>query len=238
MTPSQCDEGHPACRNCQKSKRECLGYDPIFKPQPGPAQLQPASQQYPSMSHTPPTPYPPPPPQGYSPASYGAPVIESDAPTSASSNTIDPSLDGAAQEEDGLGNEPGDQGDRLFRRGKISIVWMKLRPSVDAMFANRKNSKTYEDRGPALYQRNLTTSACTSVLAIRCYEARNHTHLQHSIRSRNGQISRDALVLGEGCQSFVSELSPLRSICQSSSSLRHESTRSELLRAPKHHSES
>lgn len=38
----QCDEGHPSCRNCQKSKRECLGYDPIFKPQPGPAPIQPA----------------------------------------------------------------------------------------------------------------------------------------------------------------------------------------------------
>ena len=38
----QCDEGHPTCRNCQKSKRECLGYDPIFKQQPGPANIQPA----------------------------------------------------------------------------------------------------------------------------------------------------------------------------------------------------
>lgn len=27
----KCDEGHPTCKNCQKSKRECLGYDPIFK---------------------------------------------------------------------------------------------------------------------------------------------------------------------------------------------------------------
>ncbi|EME50210.1 hypothetical protein DOTSEDRAFT_68927 [Dothistroma septosporum NZE10] len=38
----KCDEGHPTCRNCQKSKRECLGYDPIFKTQPGPANIQPA----------------------------------------------------------------------------------------------------------------------------------------------------------------------------------------------------
>lgn len=38
----QCDEGHPTCKNCQKSKRDCLGYDPIFKPQPGPAAIQPA----------------------------------------------------------------------------------------------------------------------------------------------------------------------------------------------------
>ncbi|OBT50022.1 hypothetical protein VE04_09690 [Pseudogymnoascus sp. 24MN13] len=38
----KCDEAHPACRNCQKSKRECLGYDPIFKQQPGPSPSRPA----------------------------------------------------------------------------------------------------------------------------------------------------------------------------------------------------
>lgn len=29
----QCDETHPTCNNCKKSKRDCAGYDPIFKPQ-------------------------------------------------------------------------------------------------------------------------------------------------------------------------------------------------------------
>lgn len=38
----KCDEAHPACRNCQKSKRDCLGYDPIFKQNPGPTAIQPA----------------------------------------------------------------------------------------------------------------------------------------------------------------------------------------------------
>ncbi|KAM0159580.1 hypothetical protein ACHAQE_005032 [Botrytis cinerea] len=46
----KCDEQHPACRNCQKSKRECLGYDPIFKQQPGPAAIQPAPSSAPSQS--------------------------------------------------------------------------------------------------------------------------------------------------------------------------------------------
>lgn len=46
----KCDEQHPACRNCQKSKRECLGYDPIFKQAPGPAAIQPAPSSAPSMS--------------------------------------------------------------------------------------------------------------------------------------------------------------------------------------------
>jgi hypothetical protein len=27
----KCDETHPTCNNCKKSKRECLGYDPIFR---------------------------------------------------------------------------------------------------------------------------------------------------------------------------------------------------------------
>ncbi|RYO93200.1 hypothetical protein DL764_008018 [Monosporascus ibericus] len=37
-----CDETHPVCKNCQKSKRECLGYDPIFKQQQHPSNIQPA----------------------------------------------------------------------------------------------------------------------------------------------------------------------------------------------------
>ena len=43
----KCDEGHPACRNCQKSKRECLGYDPIFKSQASPQTIQPAPGIFP-----------------------------------------------------------------------------------------------------------------------------------------------------------------------------------------------
>lgn len=46
----QCDEQHPACRNCQKSKRDCLGYDPIFKQQPGPPNIQPAPSAAPSQA--------------------------------------------------------------------------------------------------------------------------------------------------------------------------------------------
>lgn len=38
----KCDETHPICKNCQKSKRECLGYDPIFKQQQHPTNIQPA----------------------------------------------------------------------------------------------------------------------------------------------------------------------------------------------------
>lgn len=43
LLSEQCDEGHPTCRNCQKSKRACLGYDPIFKQQSAPPpSIQPA----------------------------------------------------------------------------------------------------------------------------------------------------------------------------------------------------
>ncbi|KAI1819906.1 hypothetical protein F4861DRAFT_525187 [Xylaria intraflava] len=41
----KCDEQHPTCKNCQKSKRECLGYDPIFKNQQQQPQQQPQQQQ-------------------------------------------------------------------------------------------------------------------------------------------------------------------------------------------------
>ncbi|KAI1995771.1 hypothetical protein LOZ53_001374 [Ophidiomyces ophidiicola] len=41
----KCDERHPICRNCEKSKRECLGYDPVFRAQPGPSVIQPAPSQ-------------------------------------------------------------------------------------------------------------------------------------------------------------------------------------------------
>ncbi|KAI6709023.1 hypothetical protein JHW43_008442 [Diplocarpon mali] len=51
----KCDEQHPACRNCQKSKRECLGYDPIFKQNPGPAAIQPAPSAAPPLGGIPAT---------------------------------------------------------------------------------------------------------------------------------------------------------------------------------------
>ncbi|RBR12165.1 hypothetical protein FVER53590_00833 [Fusarium verticillioides] len=49
----KCDETHPTCNNCKKSKRECLGYDPIFRQQAGgqsSSNIQPAPSQ-----RTPPT---------------------------------------------------------------------------------------------------------------------------------------------------------------------------------------
>ena len=69
LLTQQCDEAHPACRNCQKSKRDCLGYDPIFKAQPGPTNIQPAPIAATTMqAHTEPGPSYHPPPQGYMPA--------------------------------------------------------------------------------------------------------------------------------------------------------------------------
>ncbi|KAL8897246.1 MAG: hypothetical protein Q9192_002676 [Flavoplaca navasiana] len=105
----KCDEAHPACRNCQKSKRDCLGYDPIFKSQPGPTAIQPAPSTAPSMQTNPSQapPYPPP-PQGYVPASsqsYTPPnLATSKSPPNATGETsyeyhatIDPSLASSLQ---------------------------------------------------------------------------------------------------------------------------------------------
>lgn len=93
------------CRNCAKSKRECLGYDPIFKQQPGPAQIQPAPNSASAPHATSPAPAPTaesstysqsPVPQGYAPASSSgyapAPSATSGAHPQESFNAIDPAL--------------------------------------------------------------------------------------------------------------------------------------------------
>ncbi|KAJ0387014.1 hypothetical protein COL922a_003165 [Colletotrichum nupharicola] len=111
----KCDEAHPTCNNCKKSKRECLGYDPIFKQQPGPSAIQPApntqrvptptipsvpSSIPPTVPTVPSTPAAPAPvsvassnPYGNQPAvlpsSYNATVASSHAP-------LDPALSSAA----------------------------------------------------------------------------------------------------------------------------------------------
>lgn len=43
---SKCDEAQPSCRNCSKSKRQCLGYDPVFKPQVPALSVQSVSTQH------------------------------------------------------------------------------------------------------------------------------------------------------------------------------------------------
>lgn len=70
----KCDEAHPTCRNCAKSKRECMGYDPIFKSQPGPAPIQPAPSSSQPMTPTMTTPTSTSAPGGFTsmPAGYGA----------------------------------------------------------------------------------------------------------------------------------------------------------------------
>ncbi|RDA94111.1 hypothetical protein CP533_6605 [Ophiocordyceps camponoti-saundersi (nom. inval.)] len=46
--PKKCDETHPTCNNCKKSKRDCLGYDPVFRQQNSHIQPTPASVSPPS----------------------------------------------------------------------------------------------------------------------------------------------------------------------------------------------
>jgi white-opaque regulator 2 len=71
------------CRNCVKSKRECLGYDPVFRQQPGPSDIRPAANSQPALVVNPQenhNPYPSAPP-GYVPASAQpfAPSVQSDS---------------------------------------------------------------------------------------------------------------------------------------------------------------
>lgn len=73
------------CRNCVKSKRECLGYDPGFRPQPGPSDIRPAHSPQPSLIVNPQENYTnntyPSAPPGYIPASAQPfpPSIQSDS---------------------------------------------------------------------------------------------------------------------------------------------------------------
>ncbi|KAL1964704.1 hypothetical protein VTN77DRAFT_6730 [Rasamsonia byssochlamydoides] len=100
----KCDEGHPVCRNCVKSKRECLGYDPVFRPQPAPSAIQPAPNPPPSLvvnPQEPPSSYPAAPP-GYVPASSQpfAPSVQSDSSTQSleqlnQRGTAEPSVEGS-----------------------------------------------------------------------------------------------------------------------------------------------
>ncbi|KAL2809914.1 hypothetical protein BJX63DRAFT_434773 [Aspergillus granulosus] len=102
----KCDEGHPVCRNCVKSKRECMGYDPVFK-QPTPSAIQPAPNPQPSLVVNPqdpstsqpqsqPQPSYPAAPPGYVPAS-SQPFAPSQSPSTSNERydygtSIDPTL--------------------------------------------------------------------------------------------------------------------------------------------------
>ncbi|GJC80559.1 hypothetical protein ColLi_03397 [Colletotrichum liriopes] len=116
---SSCDEAHPTCNNCKKSKRECLGYDPIFKQQPGPSAIQPApntqriptptvpsvpSSVPPTVPTVPSTPAVPPVPVPVSssnpygaqpavlPSSYNPPVAASHSPLDPALSSTTPSV--------------------------------------------------------------------------------------------------------------------------------------------------
>ena len=88
------------CRNCVKSKRECLGYDPVFRAQPAPSVIQPAPNPPPSLVVNPqdPASYSGAPP-GYVPAASQpfAQSVQPESPVSPSepleqSPAVDPSL--------------------------------------------------------------------------------------------------------------------------------------------------
>lgn len=86
----QCDETHPTCNNCKKSKRECLGYDPIFRQQgsggPTNSLIQPAPASRPTLSPSVPSPPAAPPRLGNSYGNQPAvlPSAYASGPTTAS----------------------------------------------------------------------------------------------------------------------------------------------------------
>ena len=101
------------CRNCVKSKRECLGYDPVFRPPPTPSAIQPAPNPSPSLVVNPQEPpsYSPAPP-GYMPAGTPslAPSISNDSPPPAATDhasAVDPALEEShSPDMSGMQNTP------------------------------------------------------------------------------------------------------------------------------------
>ena len=126
-TTPQCDEAHPTCNNCLKSKRECLGYDPVFRAQPGPAAIQPAPSSAPAMHPITSTSaaYPPP-PQGYMPASSQpfAPGLTADAT----------SPDSSAEQFDGSNQSEAMRNPQALRNDGIVVryvcTWEKTEATV------------------------------------------------------------------------------------------------------------
>ncbi|KAJ4296469.1 hypothetical protein N0V90_006514 [Kalmusia sp. IMI 367209] len=123
----KCDEAHPVCRNCQKSKRECMGYDPIFKQQPGPAQIQPAPNSTPHQpavsASSPPASasYSPQVPQGYAPAASAgyAPAASTASSTHSqhenfNNSAIDPAL---AATDPAMNGQPSYNGAHALQPG-------------------------------------------------------------------------------------------------------------------------
>ncbi|KAL2166570.1 hypothetical protein VTG60DRAFT_2493 [Thermothelomyces hinnuleus] len=127
----KCDEAHPTCNNCKKSKRECLGYDPIFKQQHGPTAIQPAPSSQPpaapstaaqtpavpsSAPHPYQTSYPPPLPSSVvpEPAVSTAPQNIKTEPSYDYSTAIDPALQG--------GDSAGTAGTRVprYQQGNVA----------------------------------------------------------------------------------------------------------------------
>ncbi|CRK45135.1 hypothetical protein BN1723_019654, partial [Verticillium longisporum] len=135
------------CNNCKKSKRDCAGYDPIFKQQPGPSNIQPAlnsHHQSPVSTPTVPSSLPPAPlqpsnPYGSQPSvlpsSYGPPPSASthfdsalNSPASAKADGYGTAIDPALQNLPMLASTPnfasGQQsatGGNLTLRGAVPL---------------------------------------------------------------------------------------------------------------------
>lgn len=113
----QCDEAHPTCNNCKKSKRECLGYDPIFKAQPtpqphppAPVRIQPAPS--PTNNTTPsatPSLVSPPAVPTSSPLPFQTPVVPSSYPPAVDSS-LAPAVKGEGSYEYSTAIDPALRG--------------------------------------------------------------------------------------------------------------------------------
>lgn len=114
----KCDESQPTCNNCKKSKRDCAGYDPMFRQATSPSQPSPSSQTTQGSSSTAPLGLSPSPssaqtalqiPYGASSSALpgGYPASSRQTPPSASSQLSHDSQFGAHHPQGSLRGQPG-----------------------------------------------------------------------------------------------------------------------------------
>ncbi|KAG7108592.1 putative transcriptional regulatory protein C15D4.02 like [Verticillium longisporum] len=119
----KCDEAQPTCNNCKKSKRDCAGYDPIFKQQPGPSNIQPALN---SHHQSPPS---------VLPSSYGPPPSASthfdsalNSPASAKADGYGTAIDPALQNLPMLASTPNfASGQQSATGGNLTLRAKKMK---------------------------------------------------------------------------------------------------------------
>ncbi|KAJ4300639.1 hypothetical protein N0V88_003324 [Collariella sp. IMI 366227] len=93
----KCDEGQPTCGNCAKSRRDCAGYDPVFRQhRQGSTAIQPAPKAWAAAAPAPAPAAPAPAVHAQYQAAYQPPPVPSNASTASQTIKTEPAYDYSA----------------------------------------------------------------------------------------------------------------------------------------------